>query len=391
MKNKFLGVFVFLFALVSVVSCETEPLDSGLEDGSNQLRTSFSVRFDGKNYKTENAIALIENGKLIITAVKGNEIFVLKSNGVMVGTYTDSQLDFTYIESGDTNPYSNQNPVTGQNNSVLTITSINFQAERITGTFHFTGYRLTGNGENPTVEQIAFHEGTFENVPYGAGSGDEEPGEPSSGDYFPMAIGNTWNYDVSNEDENSQMKINSTETINGALYYKVTDLPIGVGADIPEGDFPGLDVRSHLRKNGANYIQRFYAFIPEMMGGLIPQMEIEAFEIIFLKDNLAVGESWTETKTIVTNVVMFGMSQTINANATFNSVIEEKGISMTVNGVTYTDVIKVKTTATVVSEDGTEVSEAQNWFAKDVGLIKSYSNDPEDGESEMNLIDYILN
>ena len=387
MKNKFLGVFIFLFALVSVISCETEPLDEGLED-NGQSSKSFTVNFSGSQYQTNVVNALIESGSLVISASNAQGIFILQSQGVAVGTYQNSQLNFAYTDTASGNIYTSINPMSGSSSSMLTISSVNFQAQTVSGTFSFIGYKIN---EDLTITEQSFTSGAFVNVPYGAGSGDEEPVEPSSGNYFPMAIGNTWNYDVSNEDENSQMKINSTETINGALYYKVTDLPIGVGADIPEGNFPGLDVRSHLRKNGANYIQRFYAFIPEMMGGLIPQMEIEAFEITFLKDNLAVGESWTETKTIVTNVVMFGMSQTINANATFNSVIEQKGISMTVNGVTYTDVIKVKTTATVVSEDGTEVSEAQNWFAKDVGLIKSYSNDPEDGESEMNLINYILN
>src|SRR5690606_24022961 len=101
------------------------------------------------------------------------------------------------------------------------------------------------------------------------------------------------------------------------------------------------------------------------------------FEITFLKDNLEEGESWTETVEIVTNVTFFGMTQSITSNATFNSLIEEKGISLTVNGVTYTDVIKVKSTATVVSEEGTEISESLNWYSKDVGLIKSYSDDPE--------------
>lgn len=218
----------------------------------------------------------------------------------------------------------------------------------------------------------------------------QEPGV-SEGNYFPLAVGNLWNYDVSNEDENSQMKILSTEMIGGALYYKVTDLPIGVSADVPEGEFPGLDVRSHIRKNGSDYIQRFYAFIPEMLGGLIPQMEVETFEITFLKDNLAVGQSWVETKTIVTNIVMLGTPQTITSNAIFHSVIESKGETLTVNGTTYTDVIKVKSTATTVTDGETEVSVSENWFAKDVGLIKSYSNDPEDGESDMTLLNYTLN
>lgn len=395
MKNSIFKLSLFLLLSIGLFSCETEPLDSGIEGIlPSEEQILFAVDFNNNNYSTNNAVATIEAGILTVKAVDNGGEFVLQSNGVMVGTYTNFQLDFTYTDLETSNTYYSVDPINGVSNSELTITSIDFQSKHITGTFRFTGYRLTGSTENPTTETREFSQGIFKNIPYGDGTviiDPSDPEEPSSEDYFPMAIGNTWIYDVTNEEEAGQIIINSTETINGSLYYKVNELPISVGSDIPEGEFPGLDVRAHLRKNGTNYIQRFYAFIPEMMGGMIPQTEIEPFEVTFLKDNLDEGQSWTETISIVTHVEVFGMSQTLTATATFNSIIEQKGISLTVNGVTYEDVIKVRTTATVVSEEGTEVSEGQNWFAKDIGLIKSYSDDPEEGISEMNLIEYILN
>lgn len=390
MKNKILKFSFLILALVAgLTSCDTEPLDGGVTDGNpnnNNGQASFSVTFSGSQYLTNTVSAEIESGVLSITAVSSEGMFMIQSMGATVGTYQNSQVNIAYMDAESGEIYSSINPISGNSSSMLTIASINQQNQTINGTFQFVGYKID---EELTVEEKVFSNGAFINVSY-AGDQPVEP-EPSEGDYFPMAIDNIWNYNVTTEEESVQIKINSIETINGIQYYKVNELPIGVSSDMPEDEIPGLDIRAHIRKNGGDYIQRFYAYIPEMMEGLIPETEIEAFEITFLKDNLEEGESWTETVEIVTNITFFGISETVISNATFNSLIEEKGISMTVNGVTYTDVIKVKSTATVVSEEGTEISESLNWYSKDVGLIKSYSNDPEEGESEMTLLDYTLN
>lgn len=391
MKNAIFRLSLFLLIVIGFFSCETEPLDDGLGGIQDPLQEAFfSVNIQGENYSTNNAVATIESGMLTIKAQDADGQFVLQSQGVVVGTYTNSQLNFTYTDSQTSDIYSSIHPISGLSNSEFTVSSINFQSQTITGVFHFTGYKIS----ETTVTEKVFSQGVFMNISYGGGSivdpDPEEPGE-SEGDYLPMAVGNTWNYAMSNEEENNQMKITSSETIGGTLYYKISELPISTGIDTPAEEFPGLDIRAHVRKDGANYYQRFYAFIPEMMGGLIPQTEIESFEIIFLKDNLEVGEAWTQTLTIVTNMVIFGVPQTVSADAVFHSVIEEKGGSLVVNGVSYDDVIKVRTIATTVTDEGTEVATAENWYAKDIGLIRSYSNDEEEGESDMTLLDYILN
>ncbi|MFA7446111.1 MAG: DUF6252 family protein [Flavobacteriaceae bacterium] len=395
MKNKILKFsFLFLALVAGITSCDTEPIDSGVANNNNNNnndgQAAFSVTFSGSQYMTNTVSATIESGMLTLTAIASQGTFVLHSMGATAGTYQNSELNFAYTDNESGEIYTSINPVSGNSSSMLTISSINHQAQTISGTFQFVGYKLT---EEMTIEETVFSQGVFVNVSYGDGENpdpDPEP-EPSEGDYYPMAVGNTWNYDISTEEEIAEIKINTTETINGTLYYKVNELPIGVSSDIPDEEIQGLDLRAHLRKNGADYIQRFYAYIPEMMEELIPETEIEAFEVTFLKDNLEAGESWTETVDIVTHVTFFGMTQTVTANATFNSLIQEKGASLTVNGVTYTDVIKVKTTATIVSEEGTEASEATNWYAKDVGLIQSFTTDPEEGDSQMTLLDYTLN
>src|SRR5688572_6036081 len=101
MKNKVLGLSFFLLVLsVCFVSCDTEPLDSGLggpQDPTTQVL--FAANFNGIHYSTNSASASVENGTLTIQAVHSQGVFVLKSLGAVIGTYTNSQLDFTYTDN----------------------------------------------------------------------------------------------------------------------------------------------------------------------------------------------------------------------------------------------------------------------------------------------------
>lgn len=87
----------------------------------------------------------------------------------------------------------------------------------------------------------------------------------------------------------------------------------------------------------------------------------------FLKDFLAVGATWTQT----TNVTINGGMRP----ATINNSIEEKGVSRTVNGQAYTDVIHVKSVLTtsvpVPPITLNVVVTTQSYYARKFGLIEN--------------------
>src|SRR5690554_3293890 len=133
MKNSILKLSVLLLIAMGIFSCETEPLDDGLGEGQTPtLESLFSVNIQDENFSTNNTIASIKNGKLTITALSAKEQFVLESQGVVAGTYTNSQLNFKYTNLETSEVYTSIHPISGLSNSELTVTSINFQAETIT-------------------------------------------------------------------------------------------------------------------------------------------------------------------------------------------------------------------------------------------------------------------
>src|SRR5690554_3142442 len=159
MKNKFLGLSLFLFALIGLVSCDTEPLDNGLEPTNPTTNNgAFSVKFNNGTYSTNSVSAIAIQGAITLTAEHSSGIFVFGIEGDQVGTYSGSDLSMTYITpSGET--YTNL----GGSNAGLAITAINYQQKTITGTFSFTGVMFTESGET-TEETIAFSQGVFTNV-----------------------------------------------------------------------------------------------------------------------------------------------------------------------------------------------------------------------------------
>ncbi len=206
MKNKILGISVFFFALIGLISCDTEPLDSDLgpDPGSPGQTALFTVNYNDVNYSTNNVIATVEDGRLTITAVSSEGIFILKSQGLVTGNYTNSQLDFLFTDIATSGQYFSVHPISGISNSQLTLTSVNFQFKKITGTFSFTGYKVTTSEQGVSTEQVEFSQGTFQNITYTVNGGDD-PGDPDPGDpdpdpdpqdddYFPMAVDNIWNY-----------------------------------------------------------------------------------------------------------------------------------------------------------------------------------------------------
>ncbi len=387
--NKIFRISLAIFAALGVISCNIEPLDDGL--GGQDLpenQVLFATDYNNINYTTTNAAATVENGILVIQAQNDKGSFLIKNQGALTGTYENGETNFTFVEASSGKTYNSKHPITNESISTFTISSINFQAQSINGTFQFVGYRMadptppdTADGETdetpevPAVEQLVFIQGVMMNIPYGGGSIDPvDPNEPNTGDYFPMAVGNIWNYTNIPTDP---AKIISTQTINGKIYYRMT------GAIINAQDLTD-DAQDFVRKENGNYYARVN----------YPSLN-QSIEMILLKDYLNEGQGWEEEFTIT--MVGDEPDEVMELIVSTTSVIESKG-SYTVNNINYPDVIKVA--AMVDTEflyNGEPFGDQEPpllheyWYAKGVGLIKLKIAETIDEPEELHeLIDYTL-
>jgi|SRR5690554_235304 len=389
MKNKFLGLSLFLFALIGLVSCDTEPLDNGLEPTNPTTNNgAFSVKFNNGTYSTNSVSAIAIQGAITLTAEHSSGIFVFGIEGDQVGTYSGSDLSMTYITpSGET--YTNL----GESNAGLVITAINYQQKTITGTFSFTGVMFTESGET-TEETIAFSQGVFTNVlvtgnlvnpnpedpdpedpdpedPDPEDPDPEDPEVPLSDDYFPMTSGNIWNYN------NTALSIASTATIGGNTYYKLNG-----GFFAQDGHTSDSYIRKddngdyYLRVENEGFNQEGYS------------VNIDLVEYIMLKEYLNEGDTWEETLLANYTYTISGQApvEQNGVPSVFQSIIEAKDVTEVVNGVTYENVIKVKTSNN--SLFGTMTTEV--WFAKNVGVIYHNAVGPQYSKTSL-LVDYTLN
>ena len=88
-------------------------------------------------------------------------------------------------------------------------------------------------------------------------------------------------------------------------------------------------------------------------------------EALYLKDNANVGDNWQQNLTVDP-----GLGVPIPFTLKYS--ILEKGTSRVVFGVTYNDVITVKTEVTSAALPGAITSDIRNYYARNIGLIESY-------------------
>lgn len=179
----------------------------------------------------------------------------------------------------------------------------------------------------------------------------------SSGDYWPTAINNNWSYQ--RDGSLYTTKIASTETVNGQLYYKFLPQNSTVSTAT-------LTATTSLNKKSGVYKLKFDDLNINANGFTGTQT---GYEFIILKDNLAVGETWSGSYTQTTTYTGIPV---ITTNTTYTGTILEKNTSETVNTITYTDIIKVKITQTTAITGSIATTIAtEYWFAKKIGVIKS--------------------
>lgn len=175
----------------------------------------------------------------------------------------------------------------------------------------------------------------------------ENPVTPSQDNYLSTSSGSTRNYHQ--VDSSSSNPVNTTYTltstsrdssVNGKTYHVFTN---------------STGNNQYLNVSGSDYYQ--LDSLPAGFGTGI-------FERLYLKDNAAVGTSWSQSLTV--NL------QGVPVPVTLTYSIAEKGITKIVNSKTYSDVIHV--TATISSTlipSASLVTNINSYYAKKYGLIES--------------------
>ncbi len=214
----------------------------------------------------------------------------------------------------------------------------------------------------------------------GNGNGNGSGGV-SSGDYWPAALNNSWTFDRNGEE--FEMKMISINSISGQTYYTFNpQTGTSVGGIT-------ADAVTRLRKSGGNYYMKIDDFTTAATGGM-PSATTTGSETLILKDNVDIGETWTQTYIQSTTYDVPGIPA-IEMNFTVDGEILDKNATVTVDGETYTDVIKsryVQTYSIMGIPAGSTTT--TYWFAKDIGPVKTETSG-SGMTSVSELMSYTLN
>lgn len=171
-------------------------------------------------------------------------------------------------------------------------------------------------------------------------SKEDSPGNVATTNYSPLTVGSFWVYSYkqnANPAVTDTLTALSKDTSINSKNYKVLGSSANIG-------------NSYLTKIDSNYYR--FASYPA----------IGSFEELYLKDNRDVNSPWTNTVTF--NYP--GVPIPLTANLTYT--IKEKGISYTVAGKSYSDVIHVRLDASIAVAGG-NVGGGDFYYAKNIGLI----------------------
>lgn len=161
---------------------------------------------------------------------------------------------------------------------------------------------------------------------------------PATVNYSPLTVGSTWTYNFTENASAANtytLTVTNNDTTINAKQYKV----------LTSSD--GTENR-YFTKIDSNYY-RFASFA-----------DIGSFEELYLKDNIAVNGTWTDSKTISFQ----GFPVPLNLTYT----VKEKGISHSVLAKSYTDVIHIRLDAAAL---GSSIGGGDFYYAKDIGLIEN--------------------
>ncbi len=180
----------------------------------------------------------------------------------------------------------------------------------------------------------------------------DNPTPPVTGDpYMDLTAGSSWNYKLT--DNSAGVPTESTYTL--------------VSSSRADSTVDGIHYHPFDRTTGGS---EYYAIsgndyyqlmaLPADLGG-------QAVQNLYLKTNAAVNASWTQPPSVI-SVQGFPITLTVT------NTIVEKGISRTVNGITYSDVIHVSTAFSASSIFGPVTGLTTNihsYYGRTVGLIEN--------------------
>ncbi len=161
--------------------------------------------------------------------------------------------------------------------------------------------------------------------------------EPAAPNFSPLTPGTNWTYKYTEGTATSTFKLTVTNrdtVVNGKTYKVVTS----------------SDGTTNYMAKVNNDYYRSTSF---------PAIGVNNFEELYLKDNKAVNDSWTGTAAINYS------GASINANLTYT--IKEKGVSRTVNGKAFDNVIKVRLD---IAFFGANIGGGDFYYQEGVGLIE---------------------
>lgn len=162
-----------------------------------------------------------------------------------------------------------------------------------------------------------------------------------------MVQGSTWNYENINNiapGSTSTYTLTSTsrDTVAGGNSYHVF-----TNSATNESEY--------YRVSGSNYYR--FQKLPAELGG-------SPVENLYLKTNVATGTSWPQSY----NITFSGIPLTV----TLTNTIADQGMTKTVNGIAYNNVIHTTTSISVSSIPSSAITTAINGFyAPNVGMIES--------------------
>jgi hypothetical protein len=173
------------------------------------------------------------------------------------------------------------------------------------------------------------------------------PVTPTPVTYMSMTPGNSWTYETRDNSTtlispNTVVSTSRDTSLMGKTYHVFTN---SNGAANDYYNITGTDYYTYRAISAA--------------------LAIPPIEVIYLKD-AALNTSWSQT----VNVPLSGVPSTVPV--VFTNVIAAKGLSRTVNGKVYTDVVQVTTTAAVTGlPAGSVVTDIQSYYAPKFGLIEN--------------------
>ena len=198
----------------------------------------------------------------------------------------------------------------------------------------------------------------------------------TTGNYWPMAVNNVWNLNANGVTQ--QLKITGTDQFGGTTYYKFYD----------EGDDASLNIQSWITKKGATYYQKIGDLTTVQSGVTI---NMKSYELPMLRDDLAVNETWSGTKSPKTTYSYNGASGSVPVTITYTGRIIEKDAAETINGVPYDNIIKMTLMAETNVNGETSTIDSEYWFAKDIGPIRESISVDNATPTIRTLINYTLN